>query len=425
MHHLFPEAPYERSLGGGLVMRSPRDAEDVERLASFNGHIHGPGVAAMTRALLRDHPSMRSDYWLFVEDAREHRVVSAMSMLPWVLRYEEIALRAGEMGIVGTLEAYRGRGLIRLLNERFTELLRESTFDLSHIQGIPFFYRQFGYEYAIPLEVDWRIEPHLIPERGPAGDEYRLRQATMDDVPALMRLYEQATCQLGISAARDEAIWRYLLGPSMSTEMAAETFLALDPAGRQVGYMRVARHGFGTGLNVGETSQLTWDTALAMLRHLKLLATERGKPYIRLNLPDDNPLVRVARCYGAHSAGAYAWQIRLLDVPALLTKVAPVLERRLAASALGGFSSSLRLDLYRHVFDLHFEAGRLAAVRPPVSGAAGVVRLPPGLLAPLLLGYRSLSELTQAYHDVSAGGLAPALVDVLFPRMPSFLYSIY
>ena len=85
----------------------------------------------------------------------------------------------------------------------------------------------------------------------------------------------------------------------------------------------------------------------------------------------------------------------------------------------------LRLDLYREVFELQFEVGRLVAVGVPGTGTADVVRLPPPLLAPLLLGYRDLPELAQNYHDVSADGLGAALVQVLFPKVSAFLYAPY
>jgi predicted acetyltransferase len=422
---MMSRTPLEQPLGDGLVMRTPATEQDVEHLAVFNGHIHGPGVAAMTRALLSDHPHTRPDYWLFVDDEAAGRVVSALCLLPWTLRYQDVMLRAGEMGIVGTLEAYRGRGLIRRMNERFTALLREDRFDLSHIQGIPYFYHQFGYEYAMPLEADWRVEPYLIPAPQPSDAAYRFRAATPDDIAVLARLYDEAARRLDISAERDVAVWRYLLGPSMITEMVAETLLVLGAADQVVGYLRIARHGFGSGLIVSETSLLTLGSARAVLRMLKALATERDKPYIRLNLPDHSLLARVAQSHGARRVGAYAWQIRLVDVPALLLKLAPVLWGRLAASDFAGLSGRLRLNLYRQSFDLVFEHGRLVAVEQPQGQAVGELRLPPPLLAPLLLGYRSLTELAQAHHDVSASGLGAELVGVLFPAMSSFLYTIY
>ena len=418
--------PYRRELGNGLTLKSVAGERDVERVAVFNGIIHGEGVAAMTRALIFHHPNTRPGHWLFVEDETTGQVVSSLCLIPWTWRYEDTELKAGEMGIVGTMEAYRHRGLSRALATRFDELLREGDYDLSHIQGIPYFYRQFGYEYAIPLEGGWRVELHLIPD-APSDEpaRYTFRQATLDDLPALMQMYDEAAGDLSISAVRDEASWRYLLGPSLQTEMVAETWLVLDEAGQPAGYLRIPQHGFGERLIVNEVSHLSSDAAMATLRQLKDLAAERDKPYIRLNVPADSVLAQAARYRGAHDLGTYAWQIRLMDVGRLLRKLAPLLERRTAASPLAGLTQNVCLNLYREAFELRFEGGKLTAVESLGFSERGGIRIPPPLAVPLLLGYRSREELAQAHHDVSIRGEWRHLVDVLFPKTTSFIYTIY
>lgn len=417
-----PAKAYRRELDEGLILKSVGNKQDAERLATFNGLIHGKGVAAMSRILLFEHPHTKPQHWLFVEDKNTGQVVSSLALIPWVWRFEEVELEAGEMGIVGTLEAYRRRGLVQALAARFDELLREGDFDLSQIQGIPYFYRQFGYEYAIPLEADWRIEPYLIPD-APSG--YTFRQATLSDLPALTRLYDKAAGDLSISAMRDEAVWRYLLGPSLQTEMIAETWLVLDEKKEAAGYLRVPQYGFGQGLIVNEVSHLSSDASLAVLCHLKTLAAERNKPYIRLNVPEGSTLLQTARCRGARNTGTYAWQIRLPDVGRLLHKLAPVLERRIAASPFAGLTEKVCLNLYREAYDLRFEGGKLAAVESLGFKGRSGIRLPPNLLAPLLSGYRSREELARAHHDVLVWSEWRHVVDVLFPKVPSFIYTIY
>jgi len=74
---------------------------------------------------------------------------------------------------------------------------------------------------------------------------------------------------------------------------------------------------------------------------------------------------------------------------------------------------------------MRFEGGRLVAAEPLGFSDRGGIRLPPLLLAPLLLGYRSYEELSQAHHDVSVRGELRYLVDVLFPKVSSFIYTIY
>jgi hypothetical protein len=81
--------------------------------------------------------------------------------------------------------------------------------------------------------------------------------------------------------------------------------------------------------------------------------------------------------------------------------------------------------LYREAFDLHFERGKLAAVEALGFWDGGHIRLPPLLLAPLLLGYKSRQDLAQNYPDFSVWGENQLLVDILFPKVESYIYTIY
>jgi hypothetical protein len=416
---------YHRSLGNNLVLKSIDDKANAERLIAFNGQVFGQGVATMTRTLMLNHPATRPDYWLYVEDETNGQIVSSLVLIPWQWRYEEVTLKAGEMGIVGTLEAYRNRGLIRALDTRFKELLREGEFDISQIQGIPYFYRQFGYEYAMPLESNWHLELHNVPD-STTDSGYSFRLATAGDIPVLMKLYDEASRSLNISTLRNAETWRFMLEQTTDTDIEGETWLMLDAEHQPIGYWRIAKHGFGSGLIVVETSRLSNHAAVALLHRLKAIALERSKPDIRFNLPLTNDLLRTAHGWGTHDSGTYEWQIHLVDVARLLRKLAPVLERRLDGSIFTGLSQKVNLNLYRTTFELNFERGKLLAVNNIGFRQHGdSINIPPLLFARLLLGYRSHEELRQSHPDVNIWGQSRQLVDVLFPKMESFIYSIY
>jgi len=424
-----PTKPYRKTLKNGLVLKSIASERDVERVATFHDVIRDwdVDVADVVRELIMHHPNTRPEHWLFVEEEETEQVVSSLCLIPWTWCYEGVEIKAGEMGIVGTLEAYRHRGLVRALVARFKQLLRQGAYDLSQIQGIPYFYRQFGYEYALPLKGGWRVELHQVsdPPEGGMPPPYAYRLATQDDIPALVRLYHEASQDLSIHTVRSEEEWRYLLGPSTKTGMAAETWLMIDELESVVGYARIPKHDFGDGLIVSEVSRVDAGMALAALRFFKVLSNERQRPYVRLNVPQESTLIQTARYLGAHDTGRYPWQIHLVDVARLLRKLAPVFERRIAASPLAGLSKTVCLNLYREAFDLRFERGKLATVEALGFRDDGHIRLPPLLLAPLLLGYKSRQDLAQNYPDFSAWGENQLLVDILFPKVESFIYTIY
>jgi len=424
--------PLERDLGDGLVLKSVADKRDALRVAEFDGVIHDPGVCDMARELILNHPDTLPEHWLYVEDTATSQVVSSICLIPWNLRYEDVTLRAGEVGLVGTLEPYRRRGLVRALFARHAELLRDGGYDLSHIQGIPYFYRQFGYEYALPLEGGWRVDLPLVPNLDEGAHEtLTFRQAETigpagkRDLETLARLYDAAAQDLGISVQRSEAVWRYLLGPSRKTEMTAETWLIERQDQTTAGYLRIAQYGFGEALILSEVSRLDAETARAALRKLKALALERGKPSIRLNVPATSTLVQTARHMGAHDTGTYAWQIRLPNLGQLLHKLGPIFERRIAGSPYAGLTHDLRFGTYREAFELCFREGKLLEVKALGFHDGGDIRVPPFLVAPLLLGHRTLEELHHIHADVGVSHKWEYLAEILLPRIDSFLYTTY
>ncbi len=417
--------PFNSPLDNGLVMKSINDEQDAARLAVFNGHSFNQGVAGMTSALIHHHEATRPEHWLYVEDETSGDIVSSLCLIPWTWRIEDVQLKVGEMGIVSTLEKYRNRGLIRALTARHQETMREEGFDLGAIQGIPYFYRQFGYEYAVPLEAHWHMQLHSIPDSWKDDTTYHFRAATTGDIPKLIALYQESTNDLKISSVRNEAHWQYLFQHNINTETEGEIWLLLDAANQIVGYWRISHHGFGDGLIVSETSRLNLAASKALLLWLKTAAIQQNKPYIRLNLPPNNDLVQAAKYAGAQNNGTYAWQIHLVDIARLLLKLKPVFERRIAASPFSGLTRKVLINLYREAFELTFDGGELLTVRSIGFCDGGDIRIPPLVFAQAVLGYRSIEELKAIYPDVSVWGEGQYLVDILFPKLAAFIFPTY
>lgn len=414
--------PLLNHLGQELALRTAAGSDDIERVAQFNGLIHGAELAITMRRLLRDYAGMDGRDIIFVEDTASGEIISSLVLLPWMMSYGGIPLPVGEMGMVGTLESHRGRGLVRIQTAYFMQRLAERGCLLSLIQGIPYFYRQFGYEYAMPLEGGLRLSGRELP--APPATAFTFRQATPDDVPTLQRLFDAAAQDMVVHTLRDETIWRYLLAEPAGSALRCETWLVFDANGDAAGYFRLPDFHFDEELAVNEVSRLSADAALAVLHWLKQATAERGKPGIRLNLPAGCTLMQVARSLGAHELGTYAWQVHVPDLAALLRAIGPVLEQRLAASPFAGLSRELQICFYRDSVTLRFAAGRLAAVT--ASGPAeGKINFPPLTFTPVLFGHRTFGQMRLAYPDISVDSSVRLLFETLFPPAMSFIYPSY
>src|SRR5574340_76142 len=160
-----PYAQYDlgitRDLGDGLLLRwsSSEDTEELVYLTSMvfrDSENEQPNtrMGNLVREFMSgNHPLMGPRDFVIVEDTRrtEHRIVACTCFWSQAWEYEGIRIGLGRPEIVATDPGYRNRGLVRALFEEI-HARSEAQGDLAQgITGIAYFYRQFGYEYALNL----------------------------------------------------------------------------------------------------------------------------------------------------------------------------------------------------------------------------------------------------------------------------------
>ena len=448
--------PIVRDLGDGLVLR-PATAADTEPLAAFVGDVlraqdsdtPDRRMAAWSRDLLDGrHPSFAAADATVVTD-RTGAIVSCLHLVSQTWAYGGVPISVGQPELIGTSAKYRGRGLVRAQFEVIHRRSAGRGHRLLAITGIPWFYRQFGYEMAIergggpsvPVET---LQP--LPER-PAG--WSVRAAVTQDAAFLADTGTAAAARALVTVPRDAALWGYELAGKHQDSAARRVIRILERDGRPVGYVVHAIALWGNSLAVmafevaaGVSWREAWITALHDLIAAgeELGAATPGGRFITLSfwfLGHDHPLYRVFRF--PQGDEGYAWYARVPDVAGFLRAVAPALERRLAASPCAGHSGTLTLSFYRDGVRLGFERGRLAveAWRPdftvqglefgrPSSDPRRPLAMFPGLtFLQLLFGFRSLEALEAAFPDcVVRTHEARALLNALFSRTPSDVWPV-
>jgi hypothetical protein len=163
-----------------------------------------------------------------------------------------------------------------------------------------------------------------------------------------------------------------------------------------------------------------------MLAFCKRKATERNKPYVRLNLHNDSTAARMAIALGARQGTPYAWQIKIPDAIRFLTAIAPVLEARMAASCFRGYSGTLRMDFFRAAVDLVWDDGILGSVERGAGEVQHALSLNADLFPALCLSYRTWPELRYVRPDIiPRSATAALLIETLFPALPSWIHQQY
>ena len=188
MNHA-PNLPID--LGDGLVLRRG-SAHYSERLSDFNARVHSDDGWDKPDEPLRTwvmdmasgtHPTFRVCDFTLVEDTRRDMIVSSLSLISQSWSYEGIPFPAGQPELVGTHPEYRRRGLIRAQFDVVHRWSAERGQLVQGIVGIPWYYRQFGYEMALDCGGGrGGYEPNIPKLKENETEPYRVRQATGADL---------------------------------------------------------------------------------------------------------------------------------------------------------------------------------------------------------------------------------------------------
>jgi predicted N-acetyltransferase YhbS len=433
-----------KSMHSNYRIRRAESPDDARKLRDHFDKIFLPEeVGAFAETIFLHLPGMKNERWFIAVEEDSGEIAAAFALIPWTWEMAGTKLKVAEMGIVGTGEAHRNKGLMRILSREFDATLEEEGFDLAVVQGIPGFYRRFGYYYSIPLEPHIDIPLHLVPDSTGDGDgdggAYDFRLAGTEDAPFLVEEDERYRRSNFLSVFRDERVWRYLLTFSPKIACGSEFWIMEGRKTEERYYFRISRQGFGAGLIVSEISEKISDDALTSLfAFCKKKCAERYKPFIRLNLALESTAAKTAISFGASVGRPYAWQIKIPDKKRFLIKIAPILEARLKESSLASFSGILRLDFYREQIDLIWSQGRLESV---TSGGeeecSNTLFLSEDLFSALVLGHRTWRELQRVRPDIfpamlyvgsgtdGASDKTARLIDALFPAERSWIYEQY
>lgn len=433
-----------QKLGDGLLLRWATPA-DADELAAFNVRIHSNDadnpetfLAYWTQDLMNgEHPTTRADDFTVVVDMNNGRkIISSLNLISQRWAYDGIEFGVGRPELVGTDPAYRRRGLVRAQIDAVHAKSAARGELVQAITGIPWYYRQFGYEMTVDLgggrDFFWNRSGN---DQTVDKEPYQLRLATAVDIPTLMQLYPIHCADSLLVRVRDEALWAYeMMGTHRDSPYARHVYLVETSTGDGVGYVEYRQ--WGDSFNVHEFGVRPghpWrPVALFLTRALKSKAAdlnqEREKPITRIffNLGAAHPLYQALGRQLEALRPPYAWYLRVPDVPGFIRHVTPVLQQRLAQSIMAGYTGTLKLNFYTWRMTLVWEDGELREIGSytPNRLEEGDAVFPNLTFLQLLFGYRSVDELRHAFVDCHLKDEADVLLRILFPKRPSAIIPL-
>lgn len=326
-------------------------------------------------------------------------VVSTLGLFPAVTHVGSVSVQSAVIEFVATAREFEGRGLVRRQLELAHSISAERGDLVQWMVGIPYFYRRFGYEYAVPT-------PPTVDIEGPiagAAQDLTFRGAEQTDIDSIIALQSHMAAAASIFAEHDPILWSWLIDSPVYQVLLAER------SGEPAAMVRVYQD---------DDDLYLLDIAAADPATFKAIVEQARSSNGTTTLVLRPGLQDMAADLGDQDSDGYAYYVRIAEPEKLLDAIRPELNRRLDEAGVRFPDGELMISMYRNSLRIPIESGALGqpipgeTVQAPVSqGGSGV---PPDLIAHLILGPLGAVELEERHADVLLGQQRD-LMDALFP----------
>ncbi|MCX6645639.1 MAG: GNAT family N-acetyltransferase [bacterium] len=392
--------------------------ERLEDLTALNMAVHNID-SGFCRRLLELNPSGNNPSchrYLTVDD----RIVSGASLFRHNLLWYDSDIRAGEIGLVGTLDQFRNRGYARLLMNSWLSTMDEERIPLSFLWGIPGFYEKFHYHYAYPNHNTRYI---IFPEEciegfKPTGG---VRPAVQDDLDKIRKLYRSYNSDLTGHHVRYEKLWQYYFDLTGGSGNEKSGWWVLENPS----------DGYAFVPDIPKSPPEVWEIAVASEEGLKNLVygifkEYRGLEKLGFRHHPDMPVGKWLYHWGAKIRscediwkGSWGGMVRLNDPQFCLRKMEKKFSERLARSQFFNLTNQIAFSSELGSMVIEIKDGKVDVHR--YDGRAKM-EIPLRVLTPITTGYRGIERFRDDLKDIPDDTYE--ILSVLFPRDKVYMYSL-
>ena len=415
---------YSKIIGNNLTLRvAIEDTDELERFLSFNVTVHQEeSLKKYISRLYLEHPERDKIYWIYIEKKDSNKIVSSITLMPLEWNFNGIPIPICEMGLVGTLPKYRNRGFMGIMNKLYEDIMRQEGYLLSVIRGIPYYYRRFGYEFALNLDEHIVLNKNQVPSR--KLEMLSFQKATKRDLAFIKSIYNKEKERFFISNRFNSDNFMYKFMNDDFDNNFLSTFL-IKIKGKPISYFSIgiSYDNVAFTLIVPEVNE---ESMIKILQYVKIHNEKKDQIVFHVN--SDTKFAQYICSIGGKRDLGYGWQIRIPNIKDFLHAISPVLEQRIERSSYKGLSQDIVISDYREIFTLRFKNGKVEDFEVkkgyPFPGSCDV-QIPNSTLIKLLLSDKTFEEIKYILKDSILKPGSEKLIKILFPKKPSIPDTYY
>ena len=415
---------YSKKIADNLTLRiALDDINELQRLISFNDAVHQEkSLKKYINRLFLEHPKRDEIYWIYIEENDSNKMVSSIVLAPLKWDFDGTLIPVCEMTLVGTLTEYRNRGLIGILNQLYEDIMEHKGYIFSVIRGIPYYYRKFGYEFALNLDERIVLNKNQIPSK--EVEEVSIRKATRQDLDFIKSIYNNQNEKFFITNRfnRNNFYFKFM-NVDFDNNFSSTYLIELRRKLKSFFSISMSYDSIGYSLVVPEVNE---ECMVKIVQFVNTLSKEKDQIVFQVN--SDTKFSQYICSIGGTKNLGYGWQIRIPNIKKFLHAISPVLEQRIKRSSRKGLTQDVVISDYKKIFTLIFKNGKIEDIDIkkgyPFPGSCDV-QIPNSFLIKLLLSNRTFEEIKYIVTDSILKPGSEDLIKILFPKKPSLPNTYY
>ncbi|MFX0018303.1 MAG: GNAT family N-acetyltransferase [Candidatus Hermodarchaeota archaeon] len=415
---------YSKKIADNLTLRiAVGNIDELQRFISFNDAVHQEeSLEKYINRLFLEHPERDEIYWIYIEENNSKKLISSITLAPLVWDFDRTSIPICEMGLVGTLAGYRNKGLMGILNQLYENIMEQKGYLISAIRGIPYYYRRFGYEFALNLDERIILNKSQIPLK--EIEEISFRKATKLDLNFIKSIYNKQSERFFITNKFNQNNFYYKFINIDFDNNFSSTYL-IEVNGRLKSFfsLGMSYDNVGYSLVVPEVNEKCMFKIIQFVNNLN-----KEKDQIVFQVNSNTKFSQYIFSIGGKKSLGYGWQIRIPNIKKFLHAISLVLEQRIERSSYKGLTQDVVISNYKEIFTLIFKNGKIEAIKVkkgyPIPGSCDV-QIPNSFLIKLLLSDRSFEEIKYIVRDSMLRSGSEELIKILFPKKLSIPDTYY
>jgi predicted N-acetyltransferase YhbS len=396
------------TLPDGAVIR-PAESTDLDELYALVADRGEPDDAIDLELVVEGDGASIAGTALVEQDGR---AVATATLLDETLVVRDTTLAMGQVELVATNAEYEHRGYVRALMQWCHERSLARGHVVQVMIGIPYFYRRFGYVYAIPMH------PYASLEQLPAIDPFiEVRDATDSDIPEMAALQQRVQDGFDVSMPHSDETWRWLVERRGTQQLVATRRHEI------IGCVRTTAFVENEPVLVAEIASDEPAAVAALLAAASEARSDGGTGatvQLRPGIPG------LASMLGAPQRPDW-YYVRIPDFAGLFAALRPELEHRLEQSEFATSDQLVELSFWGSQLAFPIANGRVGPIATggprQVIVSQGGSGLPPDAVAHLVFGCGA-AGLEDRFPDCYLGDQT-ALMHALFPPRRADLLTFY